>query len=79
MESDNTGSPDLPELMISQIFELLKSLTFGKIKKNKLTLKSFSIQTNILFRETEPSCTLVINSWLEKTTIKSKNLAHESS
>ncbi len=32
MESDNTGSLDQPELMISQGFRLLKSLTSGKIK-----------------------------------------------
>ncbi len=38
MESDNTGSLDAPELMISQGFRLLKSVASGKINWVEITL-----------------------------------------
>ncbi len=38
MESDNTGSLDAPELMISQGFRLLKSVASGEINWVEITL-----------------------------------------
>jgi hypothetical protein len=42
----STGSPDLPELMISQFFNLLKSLISGKIKRVRIKQELFRVQSN---------------------------------
>ena len=44
MESVITGSLDAPELMLSQTFRLLKSLTSGKIKRIEMRLELVSIR-----------------------------------
>ncbi len=56
MESDISASLNVPELMISQSFNLLKSLTSGKIERIEIRLKLFRVRTNILFCESEDLC-----------------------
>jgi len=45
-----SGSLNLPELIISQGFRLLKSLTSGKIKWIRMRLGLFRIQSNLFYR-----------------------------
>ena len=58
MESDNTTSSlSLAELMISQGFRLLKSLTSGKIKGIKMRLKLVRMQSILHILQIQVSCT----------------------
>jgi hypothetical protein len=44
-----TGFLSLAELMISQLFNLMIRLTYGKVAATRIGRESFSVRTNILF------------------------------